>query len=240
MVTSNQVFTSLFVGGKSQVYGQTFYLISETSIVTASLTGLLADPLLPPIFSVTQRQVPSLKSLMNTYIASDGFKTAFVPELCAIVVYTPSAATIYLNNRLHGCTSYGVCEAISPYLILHTRTLRDLSSSLTCCAVHPFQALIALGVVQVQEVESYSVVIYTFSDIIYATLTLTEPPRALEFFGGYDDGFQGYLLVNDRDIFSFGTNGEASIGRVEGQGDRILAMGGRLLGLGRGGVRLYE
>ncbi|TNJ28757.1 Beige/BEACH domain-containing protein [Giardia muris] len=240
MITSNQVFTSLYMGEKSQVYGQTFYLISETSIVTVSLTNLLADPLVPPILSVTQKQLPVLRTLMSTYVSSEGFRSAIVPDLGALVVYTPSAATIYLTNRLHGYASYGVCEAISPYLTLHTRTLRDLSSSLTCCAVHPSQALIALGVVQVQEMESYSVVICTFSDIIYATLALSEPPRALEFFGGYDDGFQGYLLVNGKDIFSFGTYGEALVGRLEGHGDRVLAMGGRLLGLGRGGIRLYE
>lgn len=243
--SKNIVISKIDSVGYMPFYEHVIHLYTNYSIILANIRNLSAAAQ-PQLFII--QHCPLDVGYYGRLTLSN---IIHVPELSLICYYSPHVLHVLEYNLLHRTVSYGTREAESPYLLTKFRISYEEKLEITHCAVHERQGLIAVGLsilnrevtVDSNDALRYCIYLYTLGNIHVKVLDVPTPVQHIVFFGGYDDGFAGYILVNKRYVYSLDSDTSQNIRKIcetEILADSLAVMDGAIVGYQDGTFRWYS
>lgn len=233
--SKNVVVSRIDSAGYMPFYGHVIHLYTNQGIILANIRDLFANAQ-PQLFII--QHCPLDVGYYDRLITATFLH---VPELSLICYYSSHILHVLEYNSLHRAVSYGSRETDSPYLLTKFIISYEEKLSITYCAVHERQGLIAVGLSVLDNDSAansdkalrYCIYLYTLGNIHIKALDMPLPVQHIAFFGGYDDGFAGYMLVNKRYIYSLDSNASQYVKKVcetEILADSLAVVDGAIVG----------
>lgn len=243
--SKNAIITKIDSAGYMPFYEYVLHLYTDQGIILANIRNLSTDAQ-PQLFII---QHCPLDVGYYSRLAMASF--LHVPELSLVCYYSPHVLHVLEYNSLHRTVSYGSRETDSPYLLAKFRISYEEKLAITYCAVHERQGLIAVGLsvlnddttVDSERTLQYCIYLYTLGNIHIKALSVPAPVQHIAFFGGYDDGFAGYMLVNKQLVYSLDSDVSEHIRKVcetEILADSLAVVDGAIVGYQRETFRWYS
>ena len=233
--SKNVVVSRIDSAGYMPFYGHVIHLYTNQGIILANIRDLSANAQ-PQLFIIQHCPLD-----VGYYDRLTTATFLHVPELSLICYYSSHILHVLEYNSLHRAVSYGSRETDSPYLLTKFIISYEEKLSITYCAVHERQGLIAVGLsilnndsaANSDKALRYCIYLYTLGNIHIKALDMPLPVQHIAFFGGYDDGFAGYMLVNKRYIYSLDSNASQYVKKVcetEILADSLAVVDGAIVG----------